>query len=58
MIGQKHTRQVADLLATEYPAMFQVRAGEGQVPAFTGYGLGGFKGLKGLPERICNLVGG
>ena len=54
---QKHTRQVAELLATEYPAMFQVRTtGEGQVPTYSGYGLGGLKGIKNLPERICNMV--
>ena len=26
------------------------------VPAYVGYGLGGLKGLKGLPDRICNMV--
>lgn len=36
--------------------MFQLTGGEGPVPAYSGYGLGGLKGLKSLPERICNLV--
>ena len=53
---QKHTRQVAELLASQYPAMFQVSASDGLVPTYSGYGLGGLKGLKNLPERICNLV--
>jgi len=52
---QKHTKQVAELLASEYPAMFQLTGGKGPVPTFSGYGLGGLKGLKSLPERICNL---
>ena len=26
------------------------------VPSYVGYGLGGLKGLKGLPDRICNMV--
>ena len=42
------------MLAREYPAMFHNT--EGSVPSYTGYGLGGLKGLKNLPERICNMV--
>ena len=30
--------------------------GAASVPSFSGYGLGGVKGLRALPERICNLV--
>ena len=26
------------------------------VPSYVGYGLGGLKGLKGLPDRLCNMV--
>ena len=36
--------------------MFKEPETSGPVPAYAGYGLGGLKGLKGLPERICNMV--
>ena len=45
------------MLGREYPAMFKYEdIGPVAVPAYTGYGLGGLKGLKALPDRICNLV--
>ena len=52
----KNTRQVVELLAEIYPAMFKATGEPAKVPAYHGYGLGGVKGLKGLPERICNMV--
>ena len=52
---QKHTRHVADLLAREYPAMFDIEFSS-DAPDVAGYGLGGTKGLEYLPERICNMV--
>ena len=36
--------------------MFHYDGAEEVVPSFSGYGLGGLKGLKGLPDRICNRV--
>ena len=36
--------------------MFHYDGAEEVVPSFVGYGLGGLKGLKGLPDRICNRV--
>ena len=53
---QKHTKQVHQLLSDVYPAMFKESVVDGPVPSYSGYGLGGLRGLKGLPERICNLV--
>ena len=54
--GQKNTRQVADLLGSVYPALFKDDGTCGSVPAYGGYGMGGLKGLKNLPERICDRV--
>ena len=54
-LGKKYTKQVAELLATEYPALFRDDVG-GAIPAFSGYGLGGLKGVKGLPDTICDKV--
>ena len=36
--------------------MFKATGAADKVPAYHGYGLGGVKGIKGLPERICNMV--
>ena len=47
---------VQNLLVYVYPAMFRGSGDGGPVPAYSGYGLGGLKGLKALPERICNMV--
>ena len=54
--GQKNTKQVVEYLATVFPAMFKDEDAAGLVPSYVGYGLGGLKGLKGLPERVCNMV--
>ena len=53
---KKHASPVAILLGEIYPAMFHYDGAEEDVPSFVGYGLGGLKGLKGLPDRICNRV--
>lgn len=56
-LGKIHTRRIADFLGSIYPAMFKYEdLGPAGVPAHVGYGLGGLKGLKGLPDRICNMV--
>ena len=55
-IGKVHSKQISDFLGTVYPAMFKYDGVVSSVPAYSGYGLGGMKGLKGLPDRICNLV--
>ena len=53
-LGLKNSKQVAELLADVYPAMFKDAGAK--VPIYHGYGFGGVKGCKGLPERICNMV--
>ena len=55
-IGKVHSKQISDFLGTVYPSMFEYDGVVSLVPAYVGYGLGGLKGLKGLPDRICNMV--
>ena len=32
------------------------RMTDDSVPSFVGYGLGGLKGVKGLPDQLCDRV--
>ena len=53
--GKKHTRKVCEMFAEAYPAMFKHDGSStSSVPAYSGYGLGGLKGLEGLPDRLCD----
>ena len=47
---------MCELLGATYPAMFKCEEGDGPVSTFYGWGLGGLKGVKSLPERLCDRV--
>ena len=36
--------------------MFKDDSQDDSVPSFVGYGLGGLKGVKGLPDQLCDRV--
>ena len=53
---KSHTIRIAQHLGTVYPALFRDEdLGPDEIHVYHGYGLGGLRGLKGLPDRICNM---
>ena len=51
---KRQAEEVVHILASTYPALFQDDGSSTTAPQFSGYGLGGVRGLKGLADSICD----